>query len=103
MADMSRPEEHTPLSLDKRETQAEGKDKETRNRQLQEDEDQPTIRHCHHQHAAVEARSPSRQDSRTRLSEAPDTRSDYGSVDAVSTSPSVSNVKIFLHPVSCSV
>lgn len=86
VADMSRPGENTPLSLNKGEPRAEEKGKETNSKQPDGDGDQQTGTRCNAQIAAS-ARTPGAQDDeccRARLSEAPVTRSNYGSVDVVS-------------------
>lgn len=85
MADMSRPGENTPLSLDKGEARAEEKERETNSKQPGGDGDQLTGTRCDARIAAA-ARTPGARDEeccRARLNEAPVTRSNYGSVDVV--------------------
>lgn len=83
---MSRPGEHTPLSPDKGETQSD--ERESERKPAGDGYQQKGTHYCGHQQTAMAAGgTPGMQGDTTseaRLSEAPHTRSEYGSVDAVS-------------------
>lgn len=83
---MSLPGENTPLSPDKGEVRAEKKERAINRKQFDGDIDQQTEMPYDSQ-AVATTRTPATQDdesSRTRLSEVPVTKSNYGSVDVVS-------------------